>query len=209
MRVIRKGDTGEEVKTLQRAIGVNDDGVFGPVTDKALRDWQRGHGLFADGVAGPKTWAALERKDDTLHLKRSARHIDKLIVHCSATPEGREVKRSEIDAWHRKRGFNGIGYHYLVHLDGSIEDGRDVDQAGAHTAGYNAHSIGICYIGGVAADGKTPMDTRTEAQKKALVSLLKSLRALYPQATIHGHREFANKACPSFDAKTEYKDLQP
>ena len=115
--------------------------------------------------------------------------------------------RGEIDAWHRARGFAEIGYHYLVHLDGRIEDGRDVDKAGAHTSGYNAHSIGICYIGGVEKDGLKPKDTRTDAQKDALVRLLKELRALYPQATIHGHREFANKACPSFDARSEYKNL--
>ena len=78
---------------------------------------------------------------------------------------------------------------------------------GAHCSGQNANSIGICYVGGLAKDGKTPKDTRTDAQKHSLLELLKELKAKYPNATIHGHREFAAKACPSFDAKSEYKDI--
>lgn len=135
------------------------------------------------------------------------RPISKIIVHCAATPEGREVTVEDIDKWHTQRGFNGIGYHYVVYLDGSVHVGRNENLVGAHTSGQNKNSIGVCYIGGVAKDGKTPKDTRTEAQKKSLLALLKELKAKYPKATIHGHREFAAKACPSFDAKYEYKDL--
>lgn len=135
------------------------------------------------------------------------RDIDKIIVHCTATPEGRRVTVQEIDNWHRNRGWKGIGYHYVVYLDGSVHKGRDEHRTGAHTVGQNAHSIGVCYVGGVAKDGKTPKDTRTEAQKQALVTLLKELKTKYPNATIHGHREFAAKACPSFDAKYEYRNI--
>ncbi len=135
------------------------------------------------------------------------RKINKIIVHCSATPEGREVTVKEIDKWHKANGWRGIGYHYVVYLDGSVHEGRDEKEAGAHCAGQNTNSIGVCYIGGVGADGKTPKDTRTEAQKKSLIELLKKLKEKYPGATIHGHREFASKACPSFDAKYEYKEL--
>lgn len=135
------------------------------------------------------------------------RKINKIIVHCSATPEGREVIVEEIDKWHKANGWKGIGYHYVVYLDGSIHKGRDEKEVGAHCAGQNTNSIGICYIGGVEADGKTPKDTRTEAQKKSLLELLKKLKEKYPNATIHGHREFASKACPSFDAKYEYRGL--
>lgn len=135
------------------------------------------------------------------------RKINKIIVHCSATPEGREVTVEEIDKWHKANGWKGIGYHYVVYLDGSIHEGRDEKEVGAHCAGQNTNSIGICYIGGVEADGKTPKDTRTEAQKKSLLELLKKLKEKYPNATIHGHREFASKACPSFDAKYEYRGL--
>ena len=134
------------------------------------------------------------------------RKIDKLIIHCSATPEGRDYTVADIDRWHKQRGWKGIGYHYVVDLDGTIEPGRDVTIAGAHTTGHNADSIGVCYIGGADTDMK-PKDTRTEEQKAALRLLLKYLVQKYPGATIYGHRDFAQKACPSFDAKTEYKEL--
>jgi len=135
------------------------------------------------------------------------RKIDKIIVHCSATLEGRNYTVKQIDSWHRNRGFNGIGYHYVIYLDGSIHVGRPLAKAGAHCKGYNAHSIGVCYIGGVATDGKTPKDTRTDAQKASLVKLITELRQQFPNASVHGHCEFANKACPCFDAHKEYNDL--
>lgn len=135
------------------------------------------------------------------------RRINKIIVHCSATPEGKDFTAADIDRWHRQRGWRCIGYHYVIELDGSIHKGRDESLIGAHCSGQNADSIGICYVGGVAKDGKTPKDTRTDAQKHSLLELLKELKAKYPNATIHGHREFAAKDCPSFDAKSEYKDI--
>lgn len=134
------------------------------------------------------------------------RKITKIIVHCADTPEGRDNKAEDIRRWHKARGFNDIGYHYVVDLDGTIEPGRDVTIAGAHTTGHNADSIGVCYIGGADTDMK-PKDTRTEEQKTALRLLLKYLVQKYPGAKIYGHRDFAQKACPSFDAKTEYKEL--
>ena len=135
------------------------------------------------------------------------RNINKIIIHCSATPEGKNFTVKQIDACHRQRGFNGIGYHFVIYLDGSVHVGRPLAKAGAHCKGYNAHSIGVCYIGGVASDGKTPKDTRTDAQKASLVKLITELRQQFPNASVHGHREFANKACPCFDARKEYKDL--
>ena len=135
------------------------------------------------------------------------RNITKIIVHCSATPEGKNFTVKQIDACHRQRGFNGIGYHFVIYLDGSVHVGRALAKAGAHCKGYNAHSVGVCYIGGVATDGKTPKDTRTDAQKASLVKLITELRQQFPNASVHGHREFANKACPCFDARKEYKDL--
>ena len=131
---------------------------------------------------------------------------DKIIVHCTATPEGREVTVQEIDRWHRKAGYNGIGYHYIVHLDGKVEKGRDERQIGAHTVGQNHCSVGVCYVGGCDAAMK-PKDTRTAAQKAALLKLLKELKQHYPAAVIYGHRDFARKACPSFDAKEEYRNI--
>ena len=132
------------------------------------------------------------------------RPINRIIIHCAATPEGKDYTVEDIDRWHRERGFREIGYHYVIYRDGSIHSGRDLAKIGAHCKGYNTGSIGICYIGGCAADGKTPKDTRTPEQKKALRQLVESLKTRFPNATVHGHREFANKACPSFDVQ---KDL--
>lgn len=134
------------------------------------------------------------------------RNINLIIVHCSATPEGRNVAVADIDRWHRERGFDGIGYHYVVYIDGSVHEGRPLNKVGAHCKGHNAHSIGICYIGGVDLNGK-PKDTRTLAQKDALVNLLMRLKRRFPKAVIRGHRDFAAKACPSFDATKEYAGI--
>ena len=135
------------------------------------------------------------------------RKINEIIVHCAATPEGKNFKAADIDRWHRERKMKCIGYHYVVDLDGTVEPGRPESEIGAHCLGHNQYSIGVCYVGGLAADGKIPKDTRTATQKEALLALLKKLRAKYPNASIHGHRDFAAKACPSFDATTEYKNI--
>lgn len=133
------------------------------------------------------------------------RKINKIIIHCAATPEGKDFTVAQIRSWHVKgRGWKDIGYHYVIYRDGSVHNGRPIEQPGAHTAGHNANSIGICYIGGISNDGKkTPKDTRTTAQRVALVNLVKQLKLKYPNATIHGHNEFANKACPSFKIKDD------
>lgn len=130
------------------------------------------------------------------------RKIEKIIIHCSATPEGRKVTVAEIDRWHKQRGFRKIGYHYVIYLNGEVHPGRAESETGAHTLGQNARSIGICYVGGVDKQMKAK-DTRTPAQKIALRELVKKLQAKYPGTTLHGHREFAKKDCPSFDVKTE------
>ena len=133
------------------------------------------------------------------------RKINKIILHCTATPEGRTHDVEDIRRWHLARGFNDIGYHYLVHIDGTIEPGRSIKKSGAHTAYHNRDSIGICYVGGMSKDMKHPKDTRTTAQKNALIELMQELIDKYnPDMTIHGHNEFANKACPSFNVKDEY-----
>lgn len=134
----------------------------------------------------------------------SMRKIDEIIVHCSATPEGMEFGVKDIDFWHRQRGFKCIGYHYVVTLNGEIQCGRPIAEVGAHCLGHNVRSIGVCYVGGCGADGKTPKDTRTSAQKLALMALIRNLKTQFPKASVHGHREFANKACPCFDAASEY-----
>ena len=131
------------------------------------------------------------------------RKITKIIIHCAATPEGKDFTVQQIDQWHRQRGFRCIGYHFVIYRDGSIHKGRPIDQVGAHTSGHNANSIGICYIGGCTSDGKTSKDTRTGAQRVSLVKLVAELRSQFPTASVHGHNEFANKACPSFNVQNE------
>ena len=142
-------------------------------------------------------------------MKKSTRQIKYLVVHCSATPEGRNHTAKDIDLWHRQRGFDGIGYNYIIRLDGTVEEGRDVNKIPSHVKGYNKESIGICYIGGIDKNTLQPKDTRTPAQKEALKKLLIELKKMYPQAEILGHRDFPNvtKACPCFNAKIEYKNL--
>jgi N-acetylmuramoyl-L-alanine amidase len=137
-------------------------------------------------------------------LKKSKRSIDKIFIHCSATPEGREHDVEDIRLWHTSKGWRDVGYHYVVKLDGTVEEGRSINLDGAHARGHNEGSIAVCYIGGLTKSGKTPKDTRTQAQIDSLHELLTNLSNVYPKATLHGHNEFANKACPSFDVQSEY-----
>lgn len=189
------------MRQIQKALHLYPDGIFGALTEERVRQFQRENGLKEDGIVGAATLAKLM----PFRISKSKRVINEIIIHCTATPEGRECSVDEIRRWHRQRGFSDIGYHYVVHLDGSVENGRDVNVSGAHCSGHNANSIGVVYVGGVAKDGKTPKDTRTQEQKATLASLLIDLRKLYPRAKICGHRDFANKACPSFDATKEYR----
>ena len=114
------------------------------------------------------------------------RKIDKIIIHCSATREGDDISPSQIKQWHLARGFNNIGYHLVITLDGRVHVGRPLSQIGAHCKGHNKNSIGICYVGGLDRNGN-PKDTRTSAQRSTLVRLVKTLKQSYPKATIHGH----------------------
>ena len=134
------------------------------------------------------------------------RKINEIIVHCTATFPEQVVTVADVTRWHRQLGWKTIGYHYLVTLAGEIQTGRPIEEAGAHCKGHNANSIGVCYVGGLNAEGR-PTDTRTPVQRQALETLLKQLRAQFPNAKIHGHRDFAQKACPCFDATTEYAQL--
>ena len=142
------------------------------------------------------------------------RNIDSIIVHCSATKAGQDFTAADIDCWHRERGFNGIGYHYVIRLDGKLEKGRDVALAGAHCKGWNERSIGICYIGGLDENGR-PADTRTNAQKRVLYQIIMDLQREYNILQVLGHRDTSPdlngdgviepyeyvKVCPCFDVK--------
>ena len=138
------------------------------------------------------------------------RRIDLIICHCSATKITQDFPVESLEACHKARGFKTIGYHYYITKDGQVHQCRPEDMVGAHARRYNAYSIGICYEGGLDANGE-PADTRTEAQKHAMIALLRSLKVDYPDAEILGHRDlpWVKKKCPCFDARSEYKNLQP
>lgn len=231
MATYKEGDKGDVVKQIQKITGCYPDGIWGKVTTECVKAWQKEHHLTADGIVGSKTLAAMgisvvanavttskkeafQRNDGTI-LKKSKRRIDYIVVHCTASPEGQEQTVEQIRAEHKKQGWSDIGYHYVVTLDGVVHVGRDVDIAGSHVAGYNAHSIGVVYVGGLEKNPKKSYsqlkakDTRTDAQKASLLSLLMDLRRLYPKAIIQGHRDFpgVKKDCPSFDAKLAYRNV--
>lgn len=148
------------------------------------------------------------------------RRIDNIVIHCTATKEGKYFDVSDIDNWHKQIGFRCVGYHYLILLDGSIQVGRNEEEVGAHVKGFNKHSIGISYVGGLDKNGNSK-DTRTNSQKKSLLSLLSELKERYNNAKILGHRDFSKdlnnnghiepneymKDCPCFNAITEYKHI--
>ena len=150
--------------------------------------------------------------------------IDSIVIHCSATRAGQDVRAADIDKWHKERGFAMIGYNYVIDLDGTVEVGRPLSMDGAHcnTAGlsgqsYNKHSIGICYVGGLDENGK-PADTRTPEQKLSMTNLVNKLCDEYPIIEVIGQRDAspdANgdgvisrnewvKQCPCFDVKSEF-----
>ena len=133
------------------------------------------------------------------------RKINKIIIHCTATPEGRKVTKKDLHKWHViERGWQDIGYHFFIDLKGKVHECRPIEKTGAHTRGQNFDSIGIAYAGGTDEEGN-PKDTRTDAQKQALEETLCYLKTLYSQAKIYGHKDFSTKACPSFDAREEYE----
>lgn len=227
MQTLRKGSRGSDVVLLQQKLGIKADGIFGAQTEAAVKKFQSEHGCTPDGIVGPHTW-------DALGVTSVGRTIDEIIVHCSATKEGQPVSSESIDRSHKARKFSSyvsggkthyIGYHYLIHLDGRIEECRPVAKIGCHASGHNARSIGICYIGGLDAkdtNGKMIKDTRTPAQKESLIKLIKELKAKYPTIKrVIGHRDTSPdkngngiiepfefiKGCPCFDAEPEYKHL--
>lgn len=141
----------------------------------------------------------------------SMRIIKGIILHCSAEPEGRDTQPKQIEYYHHQRGFTSIGYHYLITLDGTVWETRPIIYSGAHCEGKNGNYIGICYIGGMNKEYTQPKDTRTDAQKESLFTLVTVLMKEHNLKLddIYGHYQFSKKACPSFkidDWKKEYKE---
>jgi N-acetylmuramoyl-L-alanine amidase len=130
-----------------------------------------------------------------------------IVVHCSATKaSATKVDAKEIDRWHRQRGWLMIGYHFVITRDAILQKGRELNAAGAHVAGHNHESIGVCLVGGISDDG-SPEDNFTKEQKEVLLAILRELRAVYPKARIIGHYELEpKKACPSFNVQEWLKD---
>ena len=128
------------------------------------------------------------------------RKITEIIIHCTATRPNANCTVESIRRYHKSLGWHDIGYHYVIYQDGSVLPGRPLEEVGAHCPGHNANSIGIAYVGGLDADGH-PSDTRTEAQHLVLLQLVKDLMEEFHITSIHGHNEYANRACPCFDVR--------
>jgi N-acetyl-anhydromuramyl-L-alanine amidase AmpD len=130
-----------------------------------------------------------------------SRLINLVVVHCSDTYHDMDIGVDEIRKWHvQERGWKDIGYHFVIRRDGTLELGRDIDKDGAHTIGYNKNSVGVCLIGGKGDDGKAE-NNFTPDQFQTLKNTLRMIMCFHPRVTIHGHREFAQKDCPSFDVQ--------
>ena len=140
------------------------------------------------------------------------RTINTIILHCSASIEGVNLSGNDIRSMHCNpvrlggRGWRNPGYHYVVRLDGTVDAILPIDRIANGVKGHNADAIHICYVGGLDKTGK-PANTMTMAQREAIRTLLAQLHDRYPKATLHGHREFAAKACPCFDVRTEFPEF--
>ena len=133
------------------------------------------------------------------------RPIKRIILHCSATEAGKDFDVDDVRKWHKQRGWSDVGYHFVITLDGKVQMGRSWEMIGSHTQGHNSDSLGVCYIGGV-KNGKAE-DTVTPEQDKSIRNLIAALRTIFGPLSLHGHNEFANKACPSFKVKEKYPEL--
>jgi N-acetyl-anhydromuramyl-L-alanine amidase AmpD len=141
------------------------------------------------------------------------RSINLIVIHCSATPNGRPVTVEEVTAWHQARGFKTIGYHYLIGIDGTVNMGRPEEEMGAHAQGFNANSIGIALVGGTGGQDKHNPGMYSQAQWDALQTLVQDLQSRYPGSGVCGHRDLSPdlngdgivepdewiKLCPSFE----------
>lgn len=206
--------TEDAVRSFQKKFLLVVDGKVGTQTMTALRQAvsppptsgkkEPDKSAMSDpvpGTTGNASYApAPPINGNDFKIVQTTRPFDTVVIHCAATPEGKDYTVNDIRAWHKQRGFSDIGYHYVVYRDGSIHAGRPLGQIGAHVEGHNTGTVGVCYIGGVTADGKTPKDTRTPAQKASLLWLVRELARHYPKLTkVRGHNDYTNaKACPSF-----------
>lgn len=137
------------------------------------------------------------------------KETDFVVIHCSATKPDMDIGAKDIDRWHRQKGWRKIGYHYVIKRDGTIEEGRDLGEVGAHARGINSKSVGICMAGGIADDGKSE-DNFTDEQWNALGPLVNQMKVAFPDAEVLGHRDLPNvaKDCPCFDVREWWKETE-
>lgn len=210
-------NTKAQIKAFQKAHGLVVDGIIGPQTRKVMKELETppspraapepdksaiNTGTVDRQIEPPsasRLWAG------QIPLADTARKIIEIIYHCAATPQGKWFDRDDVNAWHKQRGFSMIGYHFLILPDGTIQVGRPIGMVGAHCEGHNTGTIGICYVGGLTADGKRPKDTRTAAQIAATEWLVKALKKKFRiTRRVKGHNEYNHgKACPSFNVATD------
>ena len=227
--IIKKGDKGLKVMAVQQVLGINADGIFGPATEAAVKEFQRKNGLVADGIVGDKTLAAMnlisEKNDNKKYklieqVKQYKRPITHLFVHCTAGNQNTTPKEL-LNFFYNVKKWKRPGYHYVVSADGSVTQLWPESKYSNGVKGMNPNSINVAWIGGVTKQHPNGIDNRTDAQKVGLRNLLKELKTKYPKAIIMGHRDTSKdtnhngiidpweriKECPCFDAMIEYKDL--
>lgn len=208
--------TNHAVRQFQDKYGLVVDGIPGPQTQRALKEATsptkpRREEPNKSAMRQPvPEESESEVSDDrtppnvaAIRLLDTARPIREIIIHCTATPEGKDYTVEDVRGWHKQRGWSDIGYHYLVYRDGRVMLGRPIGQIGSHVSGRNTGTIGIAYVGGVTADGKRPRDTRTPRQASSLLWLVEKLARKFRVSKISGHNQYAPKACPSFDVQRD------
>lgn len=220
MKTLRKGDRGEEVKVLQRMLGIAADGIFGAQTETKVKEWQAAHGLDADGIVGAKTWAAMGVTGNAAAGVQNTRKITHIFVHCAASAQSM-TPQELLNFFYKVKRWSRPGYHYVVGADGTITNIWPESKYSNGVKNMNSHSINVAWIGGVTKEHPNGIDNRTDRQKTALRHLMKELRGKYPTAKIMGHRDTSPdvngngiidpweriKACPCFDAMVEYGDI--
>jgi N-acetylmuramoyl-L-alanine amidase len=208
--------TISQIKSFQKKHGLVTDGIVGPQTRRVISELERPvsnsarvePNKSAIDVRLPNVLTPAPQRANadpkTINLDGTARPISEIIVHCTATPEGRYYDRRDVNAWHKQRGWSMIGYHYLVLLDGTIQVGRPIGMVGAHCENHNFGTIGVSYVGGLTKDAKTAKDTRTPQQRASLTWLVSALKTKHGiRKRAKGHNEYAQKACPSFRVQSD------
>lgn len=217
MYVLKVGSQGQEVKDLQKKLGLITDGMFGVKTKTAVVNFQLKNNLHPDGIVGVKTleklYAVYEPEKEISLSKllsqvgKSRRNITRIVLHCTASWQTATIDGIKAD-W-RARGWTNVGYAYIIMPNGEVVQLASEDVVTNGVKGYNSNSIHVCYIGGIEKVGGKikSIDNRTDAQKVSLKTIVKELKFKYPKATILGHRDLAAKDCPCFNVKEWVKEI--